>query len=50
MNRELRHGECKAYIREANLSAREERIDAEYCLHVWLEAPYQLYRSITLVP
>lgn len=34
MNRELRHEECKAYIREVNLNAREERINAEYCLRV----------------
>lgn len=34
MNRELRHEECKADIREVNLNAREERINAEYCLHL----------------
>lgn len=34
MNRQLRHEECKAYIREVNLNAREERINAEYCLCV----------------
>lgn len=34
MNRELRHEECKAYIREVNVNAREERINAEYCLCV----------------
>ena len=34
MNRELRCDECKAYIREVNLNAREGRINAEYCLRV----------------
>lgn len=34
MNRELRHEERKAYIREVNLNAREEGINTECCLHV----------------
>lgn len=31
VNRDLRHEECKAYIREINLNARKERTNAEYC-------------------